>query len=76
MSSIKTRVFRDPWHMPGIAKEMRRVAWMGKWDGTQITNYFQRCHGDHPATGTILGFTRDFGHHTSGWWKPPVRKSS
>ena len=33
--------------------------------------YLFRCTVDHLPTGARLMFTRDVGHHTSGWFKNP-----
>lgn len=68
---MKCRVYGDRWLTAGVAKEMRRVAFTGYWAGDGINDYLHRCHGYHEPTGSKIGFTRDFGHHTSGWWKNP-----
>jgi hypothetical protein len=33
--------------------------------------YYRRCTHFHWRTGTVVMFTRDTGHHTSGWFKNP-----
>lgn len=33
--------------------------------------YFARCRHADRRTGVLLIFTRDVGHHSSGWWKNP-----
>jgi hypothetical protein len=33
--------------------------------------YLDGCTWYHRDTGTIFAFTRDVGHHSSGWWKNP-----
>jgi hypothetical protein len=33
--------------------------------------YYQRCTHFHWKTGTLIIFTRDSGHHSSGWMKSP-----
>ena len=33
--------------------------------------YYRRCTWIHRHTGTVVMFTRDTGHHTSGWFKNP-----
>jgi hypothetical protein len=68
---MKCRIFDQRWLMAGVVKEMRRVAMTGLWRADGFTDYLHRCHGYHRATGTKIGFTRDLGHHTSGWWKNP-----
>lgn len=52
-------------------KRMRREANNGVWDGRGQTPYLMRCRQPVPPLGTLLLFTRDVGHHTSGWWKNP-----
>lgn len=57
-----------------MADMMRRRARWGTWDGraeTTQTAYFESCRRLHSPTGTILIFTRDTGHHTSGWMRNP-----
>lgn len=68
---MRCRIFGRHWLMAGVAKEMRRVAATGLWYGDGFTDYQHRCHGYHEPTGTKIGFTRDVGHHSSGWWKNP-----
>ena len=53
------------------AKQMRREANNGVWDGRGPTPYFARCRRLLPLLGASLLFTRDVGHHSSGWWKNP-----
>ena len=54
-----------------FADHRRDVAGQGVWEGDQgMTPYFARCRDEH-ETGTRVIFSRDTGHHTSGWWKNP-----
>jgi hypothetical protein len=39
--------------------------------GGQLPLYVQRSIHNCPNTKTRLIYTRDTGHHTSGWWKNP-----
>lgn len=55
-----------------IASKMRKRAQMGVTNGrvnTQNTAYINACRRIHD--GTTIIFTRDTGHHTSGWFKNP-----
>jgi len=55
-----------------VAAMMRIRAATGLFDGTDLTfPYLETCRYVHRHTGTTLIFTRDTGHHTSGWWKNP-----
>ena len=44
----------------------------GQLTSARVRKYFDDCRWWHPDTGTNLWFTRDVGHHTSGWWKNPM----
>jgi len=60
--TLKDTVVR--WH--------RKMAARGFFDGTGASQvYLLRCRSYHPLTGTGITFTRDTGHHSSGWWKNP-----
>lgn len=46
----------------------------GTWNGRDITRYFAACRGAvaiTPETWVRAIYTRDTGHHASGWWKNP-----
>lgn len=61
-------------HMRLVAARMWRLAALGTWDGRADPfrdPYFRACVTDDDLTGTRLIFTRDVGHHTSGWFKNP-----
>lgn len=62
-------------HMRSIATLMRLNAWRSTFDGTMSPRaewYVTRiCRRIDATTGTVLIFTRDTGHHTSGWMKNP-----
>jgi hypothetical protein len=61
--------------MAAIASHHQAVAETGLYTGRLNTPYdrlyFDCCQGEDAASGTRLIFTRDVGHHSSGWWKNP-----
>ena len=60
--------------MERIASLLRARAAEGHHDGTMtLTNrrYIETCTAIHSATRSAVIFTRDTGHHTSGWLKNP-----
>lgn len=68
------RVYRPGWLKTSIASHLRRMAWTGTFDGHMTTgaaSYMDECTGFDQYTGSFLIFTRDIGHHTSGWFKNP-----
>jgi len=57
-----------------VAMFLKNMAKTGAFDGRETPanmNYMRICSYDHHLTGTRLIFTRDTGHHTSGWFKNP-----
>jgi hypothetical protein len=59
---------------PHVVERIRANARSGVWDGytdTADVPYFRRCKFVHMPTGTQGIFTRDIGHHSSGWFKNP-----
>lgn len=55
-----------------FASDATRKALTGFNDGTfKSENYLIQCHSTDYGTGSIILFTRDIGHHSSGWWKNP-----
>src|SRR5574337_499038 len=57
-----------------FAAAMRRTAATGTFDGRETSEnaaYLAQCRQLHRVTNTLLIFTRDTGHHTSGWFKNP-----
>lgn len=61
-------------HMAAVASELRRRAKHGLFDGRESPEgwrYIRHCRVEDNTTGTRLIFTRDAGHHTSGWLKNP-----
>lgn len=53
------------------AKMMKKHAAAGTFDGRTEGIYFKRAKRVHQESGTLMIYTRDVGHHTSGWWKNP-----
>lgn len=62
-------------HSPSaIAAHLRMEAARFAFDGRETiagSAYLRACRFVDGATGTILIYTRDIGHHTSGWFKNP-----
>lgn len=61
-------------HMARVARELRRRAKHGLFNGLSNAaawRYIRHCTFDDAATLTRVMFTRDIGHHTSGWLKNP-----
>lgn len=60
--------------MARVATELRRRAKHGLFDGRESQEgwrYMSHCKVHCSVTGAWLIFTRDTGHHTSGWLKNP-----
>ena len=61
-------------HFERIANELRRRAKHGLFDGRgtpEAQRYIRHCRVLDQVTQACLIFTRDSGHHTSGWLKNP-----
>lgn len=54
-----------------IVRKLKAEAGRGVWQGKGPTDYFRRCRNQDRKLGATVIFTRDVGHHTSGWWKNP-----
>jgi hypothetical protein len=66
------RIFDQHWLTESIVGEMRRVAKLGVSQGQRADRpYLERCKGFCTQSGIVLIFSRDTGHHSSGWWKNP-----
>jgi hypothetical protein len=68
------RIYGSDWLKTSVAAKMRGRAARGIFAGeltARSSAYMDDCRGVHLPTGTILIFTRDSGHHTSGWFKNP-----
>lgn len=59
-------------HVQRVAATLRKRARRGTFDGTMAgMPYLDACRLEDDRTGTRLIFTRDVGHHSSGWLKNP-----
>jgi hypothetical protein len=62
-------------HMDAVVVAMRAVAARGAFEGRLDTPreraYLRACTRDDLETGARLIFSRDAGHHASGWFKNP-----
>lgn len=61
-------------HMERVARLLRARAWTGEFDGrvsAHAMGYLDYCRVIDRPTGAVLIFTRDSGHHSSGWLKNP-----
>lgn len=55
-----------------LVANARLQAQMGYFDGTELTGqYLAQCRQIFLPMKAIVIFTRDVGHHSSGWWKNP-----
>lgn len=58
-----------------VVHQIRRAATYGSFHGQERhplqAAYLRRCTHLHAHTGTLLIYTRDAGHHTSGWMANP-----
>lgn len=61
-------------HMARVVAELRRRARHGLFDGRgspEAMRYMRHCRVVDSVTAAVLIFTRDVGHHSSGWLKNP-----
>lgn len=68
------RAFRENWTRENVAGCLKRQAATGEYNGVLTLNkrlYIDNCKAAYEPDGVIMIFTRDTGHHTSGWWKNP-----
>lgn len=68
------RTYDRTWLMTSVVEARKRVAMLGHFAGGQSPDdrhYLRLCTALHEPTGTVMAFTRDVGHHASGWWKNP-----
>lgn len=54
-----------------IFSRIKRCAEIDVFNGKYMTPYFQACRWFLEKYGCTLIYTRDIGHHSSGWWKNP-----
>ena len=52
-------------------QRIRKTDNHGVFDGVNITPYFEECRWWLERFDCLIIFTRDVGHHTSGWFKNP-----
>jgi len=68
------RVYGPDWLKASVAEKLKHASIYGEFDGVMSNAnaiYLEDCKAFHSLTGTLLIFTRDTGHHTSGWFKNP-----
>lgn len=59
------------WLDANVFERMKKVAWHGIFNGKDADDYFYRCRWQWQKYDCLMIFTRDIGHHSSGWWKNP-----
>lgn len=57
--------------LTGALQRVKKWAMRGEYHGQGITAYMQDCMWFIDKYECMITFTRDVGHHTSGWWKNP-----
>lgn len=55
----------------GALRRVKAWAMKGYFDGQVMSPYFQDCTWWIEQHQCQIIFTRDIGHHSSGWWKNP-----
>ena len=68
------RYFSKDWTPQNIAGWLKRRSETGMWDGRATLGgrvYLADCTCGHRPSGSLLILTREYGYHTSGWWKNP-----
>src|SRR5665213_1761501 len=71
---IDMRTYGEHWLKASVADKLRDASTQGEFTGRMNSFsawYLGLCTGFHASTGSWLIFTRDSGHHTSGWFKNP-----
>jgi hypothetical protein len=66
--------FGANWLKASVAVKLQACARHGEFNGAMNSwgaTYLEHCKAFHAPTGTVIIFTRDSGHHTSGWFKNP-----
>jgi hypothetical protein len=58
----------------GALQRVFKKSHTGLYYGNEITPYFESCKWWIMKFECLIIFTRDTGHHTSGWWKNPDYK--
>lgn len=68
------RIYGPNWLKASVSEKLRAASRTGMFDGLMTSAaqiYLERCKAFHASTGSLLIFTRDSGHHSSGWFKNP-----
>lgn len=68
------RIYGENWLKASVVQKLMTGAWDDTFDGIMTVRsalYMDSCTAFHAASGSVLIFTRDIGHHTSGWFKNP-----
>lgn len=68
------RVYGENWLRPSVVNKLRMTSLCGVFAGIADSSaqlYIGDCTAFHSASGTVMIYTRDSGHHTSGWLKNP-----
>ena len=68
------RVYGENWLRPSVVNKLRAQALCGELKGfmdTASQAYIMDCTAFFAAEGVVLIYTRDSGHHMSGWLKNP-----
>jgi hypothetical protein len=68
------RTYDEKWLKASVAKKLQIASWLDTFDGTMTprsSRYLDAATAFHAPSGSLLIFTRDTGHHTSGWFKNP-----
>jgi hypothetical protein len=68
------RSYGAHWLKASVAQKLLATVHFKEFDGTMTpanAAYMESQKALHEPTGSLLIFTRDTGHHTSGWFKNP-----
>jgi hypothetical protein len=68
------RIYNANWLKWSVAEKLLKSSMLGEFNGMMTSGaayYLESCKAFHAASGTLLIYTRDTGHHTSGWFKNP-----
>lgn len=68
------RWFGENWQRESVAAFLHQRAQLSTYNGEMTPKnkvYTDACTAAYVPDGVIIIFTRDVGHHSSGWWKNP-----
>jgi hypothetical protein len=68
------RTYGENWLKNSVAQKLKEASVFGTFYGIMdyyAVRYIEECAAFHAPSGSVLIFTRDEGHHTSGWFKNP-----